>query len=108
MWFQVPAGVLDSHGRHSFRRCHGHLGWTQHAILPGPNSGWSEAATAGALQRRLVGPIWLNGELKTDVWIGDPADPPLETRTDLLLARALTTIAALVASSIAAFTLFMI
>ena len=27
----------------------------------GPNSGWSEAATAGALQRRIVGPIWLQG-----------------------------------------------
>ena len=31
-------------------------------VLPGPNSGWSEAATAGALRRRIVGPIWLRGD----------------------------------------------
>ena len=29
------------------------IGWRQHALVPGPNSGWSEAAAAGALQRRL-------------------------------------------------------
>src|SRR5262249_32268645 len=37
------------------------VGLTQHSVLLGPNSGWSEAATAGALERRLVGPIWLRG-----------------------------------------------
>ena len=49
------------------------------ALLLGPNSGWSEAAAAGALQRRIVGPIWLNGVQVTDLWIGDPSDPPLAT-----------------------------
>ena len=34
------------------------IGWRQHSVLPGPNSGWSEAATAGGIQRRLLGPIW--------------------------------------------------
>jgi adenosylcobinamide-phosphate synthase len=84
------------------------IGWTQHAILPGPNSGWSEAATAGALQRRIVGPIWLNGEMKTDVWIGDPADPPVETRADLLRAMLLTTVTALAATIVAAVALIVI
>ncbi|MGY8822969.1 MAG: adenosylcobinamide-phosphate synthase CbiB [Candidatus Latescibacterota bacterium] len=51
------------------------VGWHQHALVPGPNSGWSEAATAGAIQRRLVGPIWQNGELVTEVWLGDADDP---------------------------------
>ena len=37
------------------------VGWRQHMVLPGPNAGWSEAAAAGALQRRLVGPIWMHG-----------------------------------------------
>ena len=37
------------------------VGLRQHGLLLGPNSGWSEAATAGALERRIVGPIWLNG-----------------------------------------------
>jgi adenosylcobinamide-phosphate synthase len=65
------------------------VGLAQHATLPGPNAGWSEAATAGALQRRLVGPIWLNGTLVTDRWIGDEGDPPLATERDVLKAIAI-------------------
>lgn len=53
--------------RHCFR-----IGWTQHHLLPGPNSGWAEAGAAGALGLQLIGPIWLGGELVTDIWIGDP------------------------------------
>lgn len=65
------------------------VGREQHAVLPGPNSGWSEATTAGAVQRRLVGPIWLNGTLVTDVWLGDPVDPPLASATDFHVASGL-------------------
>jgi adenosylcobinamide-phosphate synthase len=50
------------------------IGWTQHSIVPGPNSGWSEAAVAGAIERRLAGPIWAKGRMVTDVWLGDPSD----------------------------------
>lgn len=50
------------------------IGWNQHALLPGPNSGWSEAAFAGALQVRLVGPIYSGGKLATTLWIGDSQD----------------------------------
>jgi adenosylcobinamide-phosphate synthase len=67
-------------------------GWRQHGVLPGPNSGWSEAAAAGALERRLVGPIWMNGALVTDSWIGAAADPPLATHDDVM--RALVLVAA--------------
>jgi adenosylcobinamide-phosphate synthase len=66
------------------------VGWRQHAVLLGPNSGWSEAATAGALARRIVGPIWLKGVLVTEVWVGDPGDPPLSTAGDVTRAIALT------------------
>jgi adenosylcobinamide-phosphate synthase len=66
------------------------VGLRQHAGLPGPNSGWSEAATAGAVQRRLVGPIWSNGSMVTDLWVGDASDPPLESATDV--TRALTVV----------------
>ena len=51
------------------------IGWRQHALVPGPNSGWSEAAAAGALQRRLVGPVWQGGTQVTDLWLGDVDDP---------------------------------
>lgn len=74
------------------------IGLVQHATLPGPNSGWSEAATAGAIERRLVGPIWNSGRLVTDVWIGDPADPPLATAEDLRRAVWLVTATGLIAA----------
>jgi adenosylcobinamide-phosphate synthase len=47
---------------------------SQHALLPGPNKGWSETAAAGALKVRLAGPIWAGGAQVNDKWIGDPAD----------------------------------
>ena len=52
------------------------IGRQQHAVVPGPNSGWSEATAAGALERRLAGPIWEQGRLVTEVWLGEPNDPP--------------------------------
>lgn len=71
------------------------VGLGQHALLHGPNSGWSEAATAGALQRRIVGPIWLNGALVTDLWIGDAGDPPLATSGDVTRAATLCALSGL-------------
>jgi adenosylcobinamide-phosphate synthase len=68
------------------------VGLRQHAVLPGPNSGWSEAAAAGAIRRRLVGPIWLRGVLVTELWIGRADDPPASSRADLV--RALTLVGA--------------
>jgi adenosylcobinamide-phosphate synthase len=66
------------------------VGWRQHAIVPGPNSGWSEAATAGAIQRRLVGPIVMGGKTITEIWLGDATVPPAgEDGRDLRLAMAL-------------------
>jgi adenosylcobinamide-phosphate synthase len=71
------------------------VGLGQHGLLLGPNSGWSEAATAGALQRQIVGPIWLQGVLVTDLWIGDASDPPLETSSDVMRALALSVLTGL-------------
>ena len=90
----VVAAVLPAgSGRKALR-----IGWSQHAILPGPNSGWSEAATAGALQRRLVGPIWMNGTLVTDRWIGDGEDAVLGTEVDYDRAERLIAATGLVAA----------
>ena len=46
--------------------------WRYHAKLTSPNSGWSEAACAGALRVRLVGPLCYHGELVPYEFLGDP------------------------------------
>ena len=82
------------------------LGWRQHAIVPGPNSGWSEAAAAGAIQRRLIGPIWAGGNLVTDIWLGDPGDPPAGGSGDFRRAAILVTSVGILAVAIAIAILF--
>lgn len=73
------------------------VGLAQHGVVPGPNSGWSEAATAGGIQRRLVGPIWNKGRLVTEIWVGDPSDPPLQAAGDVRRAVWLVTLTGIVA-----------
>ena len=70
------------------------VGWKQHSLVPGPNSGWSEASMAGAIQRRLVGPIWENGALVTDLWLGIPGDPEGGTGADYRRAAAVSSVTA--------------
>src|SRR5262249_50687404 len=82
------------------------IGWSQHAIVPGPNSGWSEAATAGAIQRRLVGPIWADGKLVTDIWLGDSADPAAGAGGDFRRAAVLNTGTGLLGAALAIAILF--
>ena len=77
------------------------VGLRQHALLLGPNSGWSEAAAAGALERQIVGPIWLKGVQVTDLWIGDPSDPPLATSADMTRALVLVVSSGLVIAAVA-------
>jgi adenosylcobinamide-phosphate synthase len=76
-------------------------GFSDHAVLPSPNSGWSEAAAAGALSRRLIGPIWSGGSLVTDVWIGAASDPPLSSGADYDRAATLVAASSLLATMIA-------
>ncbi len=85
--------VPGASGREALRR-----GWRQHAVVPGPNAGWSEAALAGAIGRRLAGPIWLGGRLVTDVWIGDPAAAAAATAEDYRRAYATVLLAAALAA----------
>jgi adenosylcobinamide-phosphate synthase len=65
------------------------VGWRQHALVPGPNSGWSEAAIAGAIQCRLAGPMWKNQVLVNDIWLGDRSDAPAATNADMRRASTL-------------------
>jgi adenosylcobinamide-phosphate synthase len=77
------------------------VGWRQHALMPGPNSGWSEATTAGAIQRRIVGQIWKRGRLVTDLWLGEPSDPPAGDDVDVRRTAVLMTVTGLTATVIA-------
>lgn len=77
------------------------VGWGQHAILPGPNSGWSEAATAGGIRKRLLGPIWAKGVLVTDIWLGDPGDPPAGGESDIWRAAVLVGTTGVLAAGLA-------
>ncbi len=60
-------------------RLHPRLVWPAarryHALLASPNSGWSEAAFAGALRVRLIGPISYGGAQVTEAFMGDPDWP---------------------------------
>jgi len=78
------------------------VGLRQHALLLGPNSGWSEAATAGALARKIVGPIWLRGVQVTELWIGDAGDPPLSSAEDMSRAMVLVAIVGVVTAGLGA------
>ena len=93
-------------------RCSGgkalRIGYEQHAVLPGPNSGWSEAATAGGIERRLVGPIWLKGRLVTDTWLGDPRDPELATACDYETASRLLAGSGIVAAAAGTIVLWLL
>ena len=50
------------------------IGLSQNQYMPGPNAGWGQAASAGALRVRLVGEKWKNGRLQHNVWLGYPDD----------------------------------
>jgi adenosylcobinamide-phosphate synthase len=86
----------DCSGRKALR-----IGWLQHALMPGPNSGWSEATTAGAIRRRLVGQIWRRGQLVTELWLGDASDPPAGDDSDVWRSAVLLTTAGLTATALA-------
>jgi adenosylcobinamide-phosphate synthase len=81
------------------------IGLRQHRVVPGPNPGWSEATMAGLLQRRLIGPIWREGALVTDLWLGDPEDPPAGSDEDVGNALKVTLLTAATATLLAVLVL---
>ncbi|MBI5383008.1 MAG: cobalamin biosynthesis protein CobD [Opitutae bacterium] len=72
------------------------VGRAFHAYVPGPNSGWPEATMAGALGRRIIGPIYKHGALVCDFWLGEPTDPPGASAADIRRSYALLILATLV------------
>lgn len=83
-------------------------GWRQHTLVPGPNSGWSEATAAGALQRRLAGPIWQDGEKITDLWLGEGSDPEGGQPGDMRRACTFVIVTCLLATVAAIACLFVL
>ncbi|MFB1488370.1 MULTISPECIES: adenosylcobinamide-phosphate synthase CbiB [unclassified Thiocapsa] len=88
----AAAAVLKLHPQLVFRAASDY-----HAMLPSPNSGWSEAACAGALRVRLVGPIRYGGMLVTEDYMGDPDWPADLGAGDLERALRLIRVACLFA-----------
>ncbi len=91
-WLLIAAAGVLIPGASGVRAAR--IGWLQHAVVPGPNAGWSETALAGAIRRRLAGPIHLRGQLVSDRWIGDPDDPPGGSSSDYRLALRVIAMAA--------------
>lgn len=85
-------------------RLHPHLVWPTarryHALLASPNSGWSEAAFAGALRVRLIGPIDYGGERVTEAFMGDPDWPADLGGADLRRALRLVLVCGLLALAV--------
>ena len=102
-WLLIAGAALVMPGASGREALRG--GWRQHAVVPGPNAGWSEAALAGAIRRRLVGPIRLGGRLVTEVWIGDPGAYPGGSAEDYRRALATVLLAAILATASTAFLL---
>lgn len=93
----ASATLLRLHPRLVFRAARDY-----HAMLPSPNSGWSEAACAGALRVRLVGPIRYGGTLVTESYMGDPDWPADLDGTHLSNALRLILVAAVLALALGA------
>jgi adenosylcobinamide-phosphate synthase len=82
------------------------IGLAQHEILPGPNPGWSEATMAGVLGRKLIGPIWKDGYLVTETWLGDPQDMEAGTTEDIYKSIRIIVTAALITLLLGMFSIY--
>jgi len=81
------------------------VGWRDHFKLPSFNAGWCEATVAGALKIKLCGPIWRDGRLTQNVWLGRQGDREGATVEDIKLVNSLALISSLIGSG---FTMIML
>jgi adenosylcobinamide-phosphate synthase len=82
------------------------IAWRDAAKHDSPNAGWPEAAMAGALGLRLMGPRRYEGELADHDWMGDGrfALKAADIRTALQLYRAACSVQLGVLAILFAFT----
>ena len=81
------------------------VGWRDHFKLPSFNAGWCEATVAGALKIKLCGPIWRNGCLAQNVWLGRQGDREGATVKDIKLVNSLALTSSIIGSG---FTMVML
>ena len=81
------------------------VGWRDHFKLPSFNAGWCEATVAGALKIKLCGPIWRNGCLAQNVWLGRQGDSEGATVKDIKLVNSLALTSSIIGSG---FTMVML
>ena len=81
------------------------VGWRDHFKLPSFNAGWCEATVAGALKIKLCGPIWRDGRLAQNVWLGRHGDREGATVKDIKLVNSLALTSSLIGSG---FTMVML
>ena len=74
------------------------VGWRDHFKLPSFNAGWCEATVAGALKIKLCGPIWRDGRLAQNVWLGRQGDREGATVKDIKLVNSLALTSSLIGS----------
>ena len=80
-------------------------GWKDHFKLSSFNAGWCEATVAGALKIKLCGPIWREGHLSQNVWLGRQGDREGATVEDIKLVNRLALTSSLIGSG---FTMLML
>jgi len=96
----VPLIVLAAVGWRLDARAALRVAWRDHGVLDSPNSGWSEAACAGALRVRLVGPARYGGQWVARPFLGDPDWPTALAASHLCQALRLLTTSALLATAL--------
>ena len=72
------------------------VGWKDHFKLSSFNAGWCEATVEGALKIRLCGPIWRDGRLAHNVWLGRQDDREGATVKDIKLVNSLALTSSLI------------
>ena len=78
-------------------------GWKDHFKLSSYNAGWCEATVAGALKIKLCGPIWRDGNLAQNIWLGRPSDREGATVKDIKLVNILALTSSLIGFGITMF-----
>ena len=81
------------------------IGWRDHYKLNSFNAGWCEATVAGALKIKLCGPIWRNGCLAQNVWLGRQGDREGATVKAIKLVNSLALTSSIIGSG---FTMVML